>query len=209
MGCIGVTFYIGIAFQKCYPKFKSLYNEFTSLMYNKRMVQFTTIIEKAGEMGEKTGWTYIIIPADIAQQLLPGNKKTFRGKGFLDNYKLGGIALMPIGGGDFMMPLNAAIRKGIKKRKGAMLHVKLEVDTNPIKPPADFVDCLKDEPKAFEYYYSLTKGNQNYFSKWIESAKTEQTKTKRIAQAVTALSRRLNFGEMLRSLKNEKKDLLG
>jgi hypothetical protein len=172
------------------------------------MVQFTTIIEKAGNMGEKTGWTYIIIPAEIAQQLIPGNKKTFRAKGFLDDYKIEGIALLPIGDGDFMMPLNATIRRGIKKRRGAMLGVKLEVDTNPVQPPADFIKCLKDEPKAFEYYYSLTKGNQNYFSKWIDSAKTEQTKTKRIAQAVTALSRRLNFGEMLRILKNEKRDLL-
>jgi hypothetical protein len=173
------------------------------------MVQFTTIIQKAGEMGEKTGWTYIIVPADLAQQLIPGNKKTFRCKGFLDNYRFEGISLMPIGGGNFMMPLNATIRKGIKKRKGAMLDVKLEVDTKPVKPPAEFVECLRDEPQAFEYYYSLTKGNQNYFSKWIESAKTEQTKTKRIAQAVTALSRRLDFGEMIRGLKNEKKDLLG
>jgi hypothetical protein len=173
------------------------------------MVQFTTIIEKAGEMGEKTGWTYIIIPGEIAQQLVPGNKKTFRGKGFLDDYKIEGVALLPIGGGDFTMPLNATMRKGIKKRKGAMLNVRLEVDTSPIKPPADFVECLKDEPKAFEYYYSLTKGNQNYFSKWIESAKTEQTKTKRIAQAVTALWKRQNFGDMLRSLKNDRKDLLG
>jgi hypothetical protein len=173
------------------------------------MVQFTTTIQKAGEMGEKTGWTYVIVPADLAQQLIPGNKKTFRGKGWLDNYKFEGIALMPIGGGNFMMPLNATVRKGIKKRKGAMLNVKLEVDTNPIKPPADFVECLKDEPKAFEYYYSLTKGNQNYFTKWIENAKTEVTKTKRIAQAVTALSREQNFGEMLRSLKNDRKDLLG
>jgi Bacteriocin-protection, YdeI or OmpD-Associated/Domain of unknown function (DUF1905) len=190
------------------PEIYTSYNEFISLMNNKPMVQFTTTIEKAGYMGEKTGWTYIIIPADIAQQLIPGNKKAFRGKGFLDDYKIEGIALLPIGGGDFMMPLNATMRKAIRKRKGAILNVKLEVDTNPIKPPADFVECLKDEPKAFEYYYSLTKGNQNYFSKWIESAKTEQTKSKRIAQAVTALSKGQNFGEMLRSLKKERKDFL-
>lgn len=173
------------------------------------MVKFTAIIEKAGNMGEKTGWTYIIMPANIAQQLIPGNRKAFRVKGCLDDYKIEGTALLPIGEGDFMMPLNDTMRKGIKKRKGAMLNVRLEVDTNPIKPPADFVECLKDEPKAFEYYYSLTKGNQNYFSKWIEGAKTEQTKTKRIAQAVTALSRKMNFGEMLRNLKNEKRDLSG
>jgi hypothetical protein len=173
------------------------------------MVQYTTTIQRFEEQGEKTGWTYIVIPADIAQQLVPENKKTFRVKGTLDSYKIEGIALLPLGGGDFIMALNASIRKGIKKGKGAVLNVRLQVDTKIVTPPADFVECLKDDPHALEYFYSLTKGNQNYFTKWIESAKTEQTKTKRIAQSVNALSRRQNFGEMLRALKNDRKDLLG
>jgi hypothetical protein len=33
------------------------------------MIQFNCLIEKFGEQGEKTGWTYIVIPAAIAQQL--------------------------------------------------------------------------------------------------------------------------------------------
>lgn len=172
------------------------------------MVAFTTTIQQFKEYGDKTGWTYVIVPAELAQKLISGNKKTFRCKGFLDDYKFEGIALMPIGGGDFMMPLNAAVRKGIRKSKGATLHVKLEVDTKPITPPADFIECLNDDPPAYEYFYSLTKGNQNYFTNWIKSAKTDQTKTKRIAQSINALSRRQNFGEMLRALKKDRDDLL-
>jgi len=174
----------------------------------KSSVQFTTVIQQFGEQGEKTGWTHIIIPAEIAQQLIPGNKKSFRVKGFLDDYKIEQVALLPMGGGDFVMALNATMRKGIKKKKGAMLNVKLQVDTKPIKPPTDFIECLKDEPKAFEFFYSLPKGHQNYFGKWIDSAKTEQTKTKRIAQAVNALSKKYGFSEMMRSLKNDRKDLM-
>src|SRR5690242_17240541 len=132
------------------------------------MIAFTTTIQQVKEYGDKTGWTYIIVPAKLAQQLIPGNRKTFRCKGLLDDYKFEGIALMPIGGGDFMMPLNATVRKGIRKSKGATLRIKLEVDTKPITPPADFIECLKDEPQAYEYFYSMTKGNQNYFTKWIE-----------------------------------------
>jgi hypothetical protein len=171
-------------------------------------VQFTTTIQQFGEQGEKTGWTHIIIPADIAQQLMPGNKKSFRVKGLLDDYKIEGVALLPMGRGDFVMALNATMRKGIKKKKGAMLKVRLHVDTKPVEPPADFIECLRDEPKAFEFFYTLPKGHQNYFGKWIESAKTEQTKTKRIAQAVNALSKKYGFNEMVRSLKNDRKDLM-
>ncbi|CAN5599120.1 hypothetical protein BH10BAC2_BH10BAC2_32300 [soil metagenome] len=171
------------------------------------MVQFTTTIRKFNEQGEKTGWTHIIIPADIAQQLIPGNKKSFRVKGKLDDFPITGIALMPMGGGDFVMPLNVTIRKGIHKKEGAMLQVKLEVDKKEIKPPAAFVECLKDEPEAYEHYFSLAKSHQLYFTRWIDSAKTEQTKTKRIAQAITALSKKFDFGMMIRSIKKEN-DLL-
>ena len=167
------------------------------------MVQFTTIIRKFNEQGEKTGWTHIIIPADIARQLMPGNKKSFRVKGKLDDFSISGIALMPMGGGEFVMPLNATIRKGIHKKEGAMLIAKLEVDKKEIKPPAEFVECLKDEPVAEEHYFSLAKSHQLYFTRWINSAKTEPTKIKRIAQAVNALSKKFDFGMMLRSIKQE------
>ena len=38
------------------------------------MIKFTATILKFNEQGEKTGWTYIEIPADIAQQIKPNNK---------------------------------------------------------------------------------------------------------------------------------------
>ena len=75
--------------------------------------------------------------------------------------------------------------------------------------PPDFTDCLKDEPGAVTFFKSLAKSHQDYFIKWIESAKTDQTRIKRIAQSVSALSRKKGYGEMIRSLKKEKKDLLG
>ncbi len=156
------------------------------------------------EQGEKTGWTYILIPAAIAQQLNPGVKKTFRVKGKLDSYAINAIALLPMGGGDFIMPINADMRRGTKKRKGASLQVQLEIDRAEIKPPAELIECLEDEPKALAHFNKLPKSHQNYFTKWITDAKTEQTKTKRIALAVNALSKGMHYGEMLRALKQEK-----
>lgn len=70
------------------------------------------------------------------------------------------------------------------------------------------MQCLTDEPKALAYFNKLPKSHQNYYSKWIESAKTEATQAKQIAQTVTACSRGQHYGEMIRSLKNEKNDLL-
>ena len=168
------------------------------------MISFTTTILKFGRQGEKTGWTYILIPAELAGQLNPGYKKSFRVKGKLDKYPIKGVALLPMGDGDFIMALNATMRKGIKKQKGAELHVQLQVDTEELKPSPELMECLADEPEALAKFRSLPKGHQTYFSKWIESAKTEPTRAKRIAYAIRFLSMGSSFSEMLRALKKER-----
>lgn len=162
------------------------------------MISFETTILKFDSQGEKTGWTYITIPADIAQQLMPGNKKSFRVKGWLDNFNINKTALLPMGGGSFIMAVNAAMRKGIGKRKGAMIKVQLAVDKEEIQLPDYVKKCLADEPAAFDFFKSLAKGHRNYFIKWIESAKTEETRTKRIAMMVNALARKMGYPQMIR-----------
>lgn len=167
------------------------------------MVKFTTTILQFAKQGEKTGWTYISISADIAVQLYSADKKGFRVKGKLDDFTINGIALLPMGGGELIMPLNAAMRKGIGKRKGAMLTVQLSLDKTPYQLNQEFMDCLEDDPDALAFFKTQTKSMQHYFSKWIDSAKTDVTKTKRIAMAVSALSQKLNYGEMLRQQKKD------
>src|SRR5690606_25552449 len=139
-----------------------------------------------GQMGEKTGWTYIHIPADQAAQLFPGNKKSFRVKGKLDHVPVKQLALLPMGDGHFILPLNAGLRKALKKQKGAELLVQLEKDESRITLNNELISCLEDEPAAFRFFNTLQPSHQLYFSKWIETAKTDSTKTKRIAQSVNA-----------------------
>jgi len=170
------------------------------------MVRFNATILQFAEQGEKTGWSYIHIPASIAQQLKPGNKKSFRVKGKLDEYEIKGISLMPMGEGDFIMALKASLRKAIGKNKGAKLSVQLEADNNKLKPPAEFIECLRDEPDALSFYKQLPLSHQNYFTNWIRAAKTDATRARRIAQSVNALAKKFHFGQLLRSLKQDKED---
>ena len=163
------------------------------------MIDFTATLKQFAEQGEKTGWTYFEIPVDLAQRLKPGNKKSFRVKGKLDNYKITGVSLLPMGGGVFIMAVNASMRKGIAKKKGAMIRVRLEEDKNEFRFNKDFMVCLEDEPAAIAFFKTLPGSHQRYFSKWIDSAKTVETKAKRIAWAVTALAKKQGYGEMLRS----------
>src|SRR5262245_29926814 len=92
------------------------------------MVQLTTMMKRFSSQGEKTGWTYIEIPADLAQKLKPGNRKEFKVKGKIDKHVIDRVSLLPMGGGAFIMPVNAAMRKAIGKRHGAMVKVQLSED---------------------------------------------------------------------------------
>jgi hypothetical protein len=163
------------------------------------MIRFTTKILQFGEMGEKTGWSYIRVPAAVAEKLMPGNRKSFRVKGMLDGLAIEKMALLPMGEGDFIMALKASIRKILRKQKGDSLRVELEVDKTVIKPPKDLMECLADEPEALAYFKTLPKSHQNYFGNWVREAKTDGTRTKRLASVVMAMVRRQNFGEMLRA----------
>lgn len=168
------------------------------------MVNYTTTILKFDKQGEKTGWTYIEVPEKIAEQLKPGCKKSYRVKGKLDDYKIEQVALIPMGNGGFIIPFNATMRKGTGKRKAAILNVQLQEDKRAYQLNAEFMECLEDEPMAFDFFKSKSASYQRYYSKWIESAKTEITKTKRIALAVSSLAKKMEYGEMIRSQKELK-----
>jgi len=162
------------------------------------MVSFKAVIGKYGEQGEKTGWTYIEMPVDIAEELNPGVRKSYRVKGYLDKYYVKGVALIPSGGGIFIVPINAAMRKAIAKKEGAMIDVSFELDTQEYELNPLMMECLEESPKAKEAFAKMTRSHQNYYSKWVDSAKTEPTKEKRIVLMITALERGLSYSEMLR-----------
>ncbi len=172
-------------------------------MVTKSMIEFTTLIKKFNEQGEKTGWTYIEITAAIAEKIKPNNKKSFRVKGYLDDYEFSSMALLPMGDGIFIMALNAAVRKKIRKQKGAKIIVKIEADESPAKLNEELMQCLADEPESLSFFNTLPAGHQRYFSNWINSAKADATKAKRIAQTIIALAHKQHYGQMIRTLKLE------
>lgn len=160
------------------------------------MIRFTAPIEKFDAKGEKTGWTYVVIPAAMAEQLKPGMRQSFRVKGKLDEVPVEHLALIPMGEGDFIIPLKTELRRKLRKQKGATLQIIIEADDRPLPMSEDFLACLEDEPNALEQFNKLPGSHQRYYSKWIEEAKTEATKAKRIAQAIKGLSAKLDFGAM-------------
>lgn len=168
------------------------------------MISFAATLQKFKDKGEKSGWTYIEVSARHAAQLKPRTKTSFRVKGKLNNHAIKQVALLPMGEGIFILPVNASMRKGIKKKVGETITVSIEVDNSAFKLSEDFLACLEDEPAAREHFVKLTPGHQRYFSKWIDEAKTIETKTKRITQSVQGLAMGLDFGAMIRYFRDKK-----
>jgi len=155
-------------------------------------------------MGDKTGWTYIEIKQEQAQILFPNNKKSFRVKGTLDEYKIKGVAVLPMGDGEFILPINAEMRKGTGKKEGDTLKVQVEYDKDVYVLDADLVVCLNEDKDARRAFNALTNSHQNYFSKYIESAKTSATKANRIALTMEAMLKGMSYVEMIRASKELK-----
>jgi Bacteriocin-protection, YdeI or OmpD-Associated/Domain of unknown function (DUF1905) len=162
------------------------------------MIQFKAILDKFGEKGEKSGWTYFVIPAHIAQELNPGVKVGYRVKGKIDNFPIKMVALLPMGEGDYIIPFNEKLKKGTAKKEGSTIEVTLEIDTDEFEISQDLLDCMADDPKADEAFNKMPKSHQKYYSNWVESAKTFETKSKRIAQCIFGLANGMDYGQMIR-----------
>ena len=163
------------------------------------MITYKTVIKKFASKGEKTGWTYIEIPNNIAEQLNPNCKKSFRIKGTIDTVILKPISILPMGDGNFILPLNLQLRKQIKKQIEETVTIVAALENKEYELNEDFVACLNDDPNALKHFKTLNKGHQNYFSKWIEAAKTNETKTNRIVRAINALTKGWGYVEMIRN----------
>jgi hypothetical protein len=166
------------------------------------MITFKAEIERFASMGEKTGWSYLFIPAALSNELNPGCKVSYRLKGLLDALPISGIGIIPMGGGDFIMALKASLRKQLKKEAGAEVNVQLELDTTfKIELPLEMELCLDDDERCKANFLKLPKSHQNYYINWFNSAKTEPTRIKRLTAIMKAMEDQLTFSEMMRANK--------
>ena len=165
------------------------------------MVNLKAEIEKFKTNGEKTGWSYVFIPQEIAAQIKPGEKRSIRVKGTIDQVHINGLSLIPMGHGDFILALNKSLRGQLKKEAGAVVDLMLAFDPDfKIEMPDDLEVCLAEEEESLlTQFLAMPKSHQNYFINWLNSAKTQPTRTKRLVMIVNAMFNKWDFGEMIRA----------
>jgi hypothetical protein len=92
-------------------------------------------------------------------------------------------------GGKFMISFSSDKRAASGIKGGDPIDVTLELDTTPreVDIPADFAAALDAEPAAKTFFDSLAYSHQLRHVLSITDAKTDETRTKRIAKAMDML----------------------
>ena len=142
----------------------------------------------------KGGWTYAEIPE------IQKNKNNPFGwvqvSGSIDKYELNKYKLMPMGNGQLFLPVKADIRKFICKQAGDTVSITLSIDEAPMEIPPEIMECFEFEPNhIFEVFMSFTEGERKAYLDWVYNAKTEDTKTSRIASMMDCLNKGLKYHE--------------
>jgi hypothetical protein len=164
---------------------------------------FSEALQKYSNKGEKTGWTFVVIPDNILINLKLKNKRAFRIKGFADAVHFEKLSVYPVGEGVFVIAFNSILRRKLKKEVGAQVTMKIELDESKAAESPELIECLEAEPQARIIFEALKNSQRNYFHNYIIAAKSSQTKTARIVHVINALFQSQDFGEMIRSLKKK------
>jgi hypothetical protein len=132
-------------------------------------------------------WTFLTVPFSVEKEY--GSKAKVKVKGTIDGVSFQSTPL-PLGGGKHNLVVKKEIRKKISKYAGDTVSVKMEKDTakRVVKVPQDFRDAMN--PEAVEFFDGLAPSYKKLYVEWIEGAKKEETRLRRIAKAVKLLSER-------------------
>jgi hypothetical protein len=143
-------------------------------------MKFTAELESSGKT--TAGFE---VPAEIVDKLGGGGHPkvsvTINGYTFRTS-----IARM---GGRFMLGVSAERRTAAGVSAGDVLDVDVELDTAPreVDVPEEFAAALASDPAAQAFWQTLSYSKQQWHTLQISSAKTEETKVRRIEKSIAML----------------------
>jgi hypothetical protein len=92
-------------------------------------------------------------------------------------------------GGEFLIGLSRQIRIDTGVDIGDVVDVSVELDTAPreVEVPPALAEALAGDPVAGAAYENLAYTHRKEFARWIAEAKREETRERRVAQALVML----------------------
>lgn len=138
---------------------------------------FEAVIQEADR-----GGAYIIVPFDVEQVY---GKKRVKIKATFDGEPYRG-SLVRMGSPDHLLIIRKAICTKIGKAPGDTVSVTLEEDTEPrvVIVPDDLKAAMASHPDIVAFFDKLSYTHQKEYVQWIEGAKKQETRARRIARAL-------------------------
>jgi hypothetical protein len=92
--------------------------------------------------------------------------------------------------GEFVLGLSRAVRTEAGVQAGDTVRVELELDTAPreVDVPAALATALAADPHAGAAFAGLAYTHRKEYARWIAEAKREETRERRVAQALQMLA---------------------
>ena len=92
-------------------------------------------------------------------------------------------------GRESLVGLNREVREGSGTQAGDTVELELALDTAPreVTVPDALATALAADHKACEAFDSLSFTRRKEFARWIEGAKREETRDRRVVQALQML----------------------
>src|SRR4051794_36413705 len=92
-------------------------------------------------------------------------------------------------GGEFLVGLNSAVRQEAGVEAGDTVDVALELDTAPreVGVPAALAHALAADPAARAAFDRLAHTHRKEYAQWIDEAKHDETRHRRVVQALQML----------------------
>jgi bifunctional DNA-binding transcriptional regulator/antitoxin component of YhaV-PrlF toxin-antitoxin module len=130
-------------------------------------------------------WAFAILPVSVVRQL--GLRAHTRVTGTIDGTPFRS-SLMPRGGGRLFVVVPGPLRDRIGKAPGQSVEISLTHDRRPVilRVPADFATTLGSARVTFD---RLAPSHRKAYIQWIASAKTSETRSRRIAKAAQMVRR--------------------
>jgi hypothetical protein len=91
--------------------------------------------------------------------------------------------------GEFLLGLNRAVREEARVEAGDTVEVEVELDTAPrkVEVPKALADALADDQAARAAFDGLAYTHRKEYARWIEEAKRDETRERRVAKALEML----------------------
>lgn len=133
------------------------------------------------------GGAFVEVPFDVEKAF--GSKRP-KVKATFDGVPYRGL-LARMGGENHILIVLKDIREKIGKSFGDSVKVTVEADTAPrvLEIPDDLAGALKKDKEARAFFEKLSFTHRREYVKWIEEAKKEETRQRRIEKAMEMLKK--------------------